>query len=148
VTDFHGYDRPVHAPADGRVVLVHDGVPDAKPGKPEQFRRGGNLIAMEVAPDQYLFLMHLKAGSIRVRSGDRVTRGELLAHVGNSGNSTEPHVHMHLQDTMSIDQGQGIPFYFEKYLDLRTGARVERGMPEGGIERGRHVGHIVRRAEQ
>jgi hypothetical protein len=83
-----------------------------------------------------------------VRPGDRVTRGEIVAHVGNSGNSTEPHLHMHLQDRVSIDRGQGIPFHFEDYVDVRTGVRVERGMPEGGIRRGRHVGDIVRRAGQ
>jgi hypothetical protein len=53
-----------------------------------------------------------------------------------------------LQDTTSIERGQGIPFYFEDYVNVRTGARVDRGMPEGGIRRGRHVGDIVRRAGQ
>lgn len=146
VTDYHAYNRPVRAPADGRVAGVHDGEPDATPGEPEPSRRGGNQIVLEVAPGEYLFLLHLKAGSIRVAAGQQVRRGEILARVGNSGNSTEPHLHLHLQDTPSIERGQAIPFYFGDYVDLRTGATIDRGMPEGGVHRGRYIGDIVRHA--
>jgi murein DD-endopeptidase MepM/ murein hydrolase activator NlpD len=145
VTDYYAYRRPVRAPADGLVVGIHDGEPDATPGEPDRLRRGGNRITLQVAPGQYLFLMHLEAGSIRVTPGQYVRRGEVVARVGNSGNSTEPHLHVHLQDTPTHDWGQGIPFYFTDYVDLPTGARVGRGMPEGGVRDGRYVGDVVRR---
>jgi len=143
VTDYYAYDRPVFAPADGVVVKVVDGVPDAAPDAAEPSRRGGNIVVLEVAQNQYLFLVHLKSGSLRVAPGDRVRRGDVLAHVGNSGNTSEPHVHMHLQDTPAIARGQGIPFHFGNYLDESTGETIARGMPEGGVRRGRYVGDIV-----
>lgn len=145
VADYYVYGRPVRAPADGIVAGIHDGEPDAAPGEPDRLRRGGNRIVLQVAPEEYLFLMHLEAGSIRVTPGQPVRRGEVIARVGNSGNSTEPHLHLHLQDTPTHDWGQGIPFHFADYVDVATGARVERGMPQGGVRDGRYVGDVVRR---
>jgi murein DD-endopeptidase MepM/ murein hydrolase activator NlpD len=148
VTDYYAYDRPVRSPADGRVVRVIDGVPDALPDQAEAFRRGGNVIVLEVARDQYLFMVHLKAGSLTVAPGDDVKRGDVLARVGNSGNTSEPHLHVHLQDTPMIARGQGIPFYFADYADERSGRIVDRGMPQGGVRRGQYVGDLVRHTGQ
>jgi murein DD-endopeptidase MepM/ murein hydrolase activator NlpD len=143
VTSFHAYDRPVYAPAGGRVIEVHDGEPDAQPGRAEPWRRGGNYIVLEIAPRQYLFLVHLRAGTIRIQPGDDVERGDLVAHIGNSGNTSEPHLHLHVQDTPRPGDGQGVPFYFGQYV-LDGGAEtVARGMPEGGVRRGRYVGSVV-----
>ncbi|MGE0705866.1 MAG: M23 family metallopeptidase, partial [Vicinamibacterales bacterium] len=146
VTDYYAYDTPVHAPADGLVVSVRDGVPDAVPGEAEPDQVGGNTIVMEVAPNQYLFLVHLKAGSLRVAPGERVKRGDIVAHVGNSGNTSEPHLHIHLQDAPSLERAQGIPFYFSNYVDVRANTYVQRGIPRGGIRRGQYRGDIVRAA--
>ena len=94
---------------------------------------------MEVAPGEYLFIGHLRRGTVAV--GERVIPGQLLGRVGNSGNSSEPHVHLHLQDTMRPYFGEAIPFYFSWYQ--QDGDLVNRGMPEGGREEGRYVGHQV-----
>ena len=142
--DYHAYDKPVRAPADGRVVAVHDGVPDAEPARPEPRHRGGNTIVLEIAPDHYLVLAHLRGGSIHVRPGDAVRQNDLLARVGNSGNSSEPHLHLHLQDAPEPNAGEGIPFYFSRYV-TSTGERIARGMPEGGVHRRRYVGKVVER---
>jgi murein DD-endopeptidase MepM/ murein hydrolase activator NlpD len=143
LADYYAYDRPVLAPASGRVVSVHDGDPDALPGRPNRSRGGGNRIVLEIAPNQYLFLVHLRPRSIRVAPGEWVPQGSVVARAGSSGNSSEPHVHMHLQDTATSDRGQGIPFYFSRYRTARDGVVVARGMPVGGIQRGRFVGEIV-----
>jgi peptidase M23-like protein len=143
LADYYAYDRPVRAPASGRVVGIHDGDPDTLPGQRDRSRGGGNRIVLEIAPDQFLFLVHLRQGSIRVRPGQRVQQGSIVARVGNSGNSSEPHVHLHLQDRATPDEGQGIPFYFSSYVTQRDGMVVGRGMPVGGIRRGRFVGETV-----
>jgi murein DD-endopeptidase MepM/ murein hydrolase activator NlpD len=143
VADYHAYDRPVRAPAAGRVVATHDGDPDAPPGQPDRRRGGGNRIILEIAPGQFLFIVHLRPGSIRVAPGEAVRQADIVARVGNSGNSSEPHVHVHVQDGPIPDVGQAIPFYFSNYLKVREGASVSRGMPAGGIRRGRFVGEIV-----
>ena len=143
LTDYYAYDRPVRAPADGRIVAVHDGVPDAAVARPEPSRRGGNQIVVEVVPGEHLFLLHLRRGSIGVRAGDRVQRGHIVARVGNSGNSTEPHLHVHLQDSPVAGRGQAIPFHFADYVHHTSGQAVVRGMPVGGMRRGQWVGDIV-----
>jgi murein DD-endopeptidase MepM/ murein hydrolase activator NlpD len=143
LTDYYAYDRPVTAPAVGRVAVVHDGDPDATPGQPLPQHGGGNRVVIEVAPDQYLTLAHLKAGTIRVAPGQQVKPGDRLGRVGNSGNSSEPHLHLHLQDTLVPGSGEGIPLYFSRYVVLETGAKVARGMPQGGMRRGRYVGDVA-----
>lgn len=143
LADFYAYDRVVHAPAAGRVVAVNDGVADAVPGRPEPQNAGGNRIVIEVAPSQYLVLAHLRAGSIRVVVDDVVRQGEPIGRVGNSGNSSEPHLHVHVQDALQPDQGEAVPFYFSRYAVVGRDEIVSRGMPHGGVTRGRFVGEIV-----
>jgi murein DD-endopeptidase MepM/ murein hydrolase activator NlpD len=148
LTDYHVYDRPVHAPAAGRVVDVHDGDPDAPPARADRVRQGGNRVVLEVATGQYLFILHLRAGTIRVAPGDDVREGEIVGHVGNSGNSSEPHVHVHLQDTREPGRGEGIPLYFSHYVLLDRGQRIRRGLPQGGMRGGRYVGDTIARAAE
>jgi murein DD-endopeptidase MepM/ murein hydrolase activator NlpD len=140
--DYYVYGRPVHAPAAGRVVAIHDGDPDARPGEPDPSRGAGNRIVLEVAPTQYMVLAHLKRGTITVAPGEAVRSGEPVALVGNSGNSSEPHVHLHLQDAPTPGEGEGIPFYFTDYV-LDGGTRIRRGMPEGGVSRGQYIGDVI-----
>jgi hypothetical protein len=143
LSDYYVYDRPVHSPAAGRVVMVHDGDSDAVPGHRDRRRGGGNRIVIEIAPRQFLFLVHLRPGSIRAAPGDWIRQGDIVARVGNSGNSTEPHLHLHVQDEPVPDAGQGVPFYFSNYVTMRDGKVVRRGMPTGGVRRGRFMGEIV-----
>jgi murein DD-endopeptidase MepM/ murein hydrolase activator NlpD len=143
LADYFANDRPVRAPAAGRVIEVHDRDPDAPPGRPDRKRGGGNQVVLEIAPRQYLFIAHLRAGSIRVVPGQWVRQDEIVGRVGNSGNTSEPHVHLHLQDTAIPDAGQAIPFYFSNYFVLSSGRTMARGMPQGGVRRGRFVGDLV-----
>ena len=133
LTDYYAYDRPVVAPADGVVRSVHDGEPDGPIGQWRVIGAPGNRVILEVAPREFLFIAHLKPGSIVVGPGARVASGQTIGRVGNSGNSSEPHVHVHLQDSPAPYLAEGIPFYFHGY---RTGGvEVDRGMPVGGRER-------------
>lgn len=142
VSDYYTYGLPVLAPASGTVRRVVDGEPDSRLGARSLLEGCGNRVVIEVAASEYLFLCHLKAGSVTVREGDRVDRGQAVGRVGNSGNSTEPHVHVHLQTTPGAF-GEAIPMYFHDYRD---GARVvPRGMPTGGPApmRVEHAGRLV-----
>lgn len=131
VEDYYCYNMPVVAPVPGIVRFVRDGEPDAVPGVMGAEHAGGNEVVLEVAPNQFLFLCHLRAGSIPVKVGDRVETGQIIGRVGNSGNTSEPHLHIHLQDSAEDHFGEGIPMYFHHY---RRGARIiERGIPTGGL---------------
>lgn len=146
LADYYAFERPVGAPADGLVVSVRDGEPDVAPGRTRRGQGPGNHVVIEVAPGEYLFVAHLRQGSVRVSTGERVTTGRLLGLVGNSGHTTEPHVHLHLQDSPVASEGEGIPFAFSGYVLIASGQRVDRGMPTGGTRRGRFTGQIVEAA--
>ena len=129
--DYLCYGEPVVAPADGIVVEVRGGLPDApRPGTgwidpfAEDFR--GNHVAIEHAEDEYSFLAHLAPGSVRVRVGERVARGQEVGRCGNSGHSTEPHLHFQVQDRADFFKAAGLPVAFD-------GVSVDGGPPADGV---------------
>lgn len=125
------YDKPVLAPAAGIVIDAVDGLPNTQINGSDVFNPSGNHVDLGVAPGEVLHLAHLKPGSVRVKAGDRVSAGQEIGRVGNSGNTSEPHLHIHLQDGPG-DLREGLPLSFSGY---RSGGRfVERGMPQGGLE--------------
>lgn len=136
----------MYAPAAGTVFAARDGEPEAAIGVPRRGLAGlGNHVGIEVAPGEFLFIGHFKPGTVGVGVGDRVAAGQLLARVGNSGNSSEPHVHLHLQDSPRPWFGEGIPFHFHGYR--QAGRLVERGMPRGGRSGDRYRGERIAHAE-
>ncbi len=143
LTDYYCYGQPVLAPADGKVAAVLDGMPDQPIGQLGGMPAGGNQIVIEVAPRQFLFLCHLGRGTILVKEGDKVVQGQPLAKIGNSGNTSEPHLHLHLQDTGRSDFGEGIPLYFHHYRVIDTDKVIDRGIPTGGFGPNGPTGQIV-----
>ena len=92
----------------------------------------GEKPAGWVAPERFVFLCHLQPGSLLVKAGDRVAAGQPLGRVGNSGNTSEPHVHVHLQDSPDDFMGEGVPLYF--WHCLVDGRPVEQAIPLGGFD--------------
>lgn len=97
VTDFYCYGLPVTAPADGQVVTIEDGIPDNPVGGMDLKHNWGNTIVIKHAEGLYSKLSHIRESSFKVKPGDHVRRGDLLALCGNSGRSPEPHIHFQLQ---------------------------------------------------
>jgi Peptidase family M23 len=112
------YDKPIYSVAAGTVVQVLDGLAENIPhsGKyatPIDFdTAGGNHVVVEIAPRRYVLYAHMRPGSLRVKLGDTVHAGDVLGHVGNTGSSTEPHLHMHVDDQPSFLAGNGVPYEF------------------------------------
>ena len=98
--DYHAWGEPVTAPARGVVVEARDGIGDNTPqveiSKPDH--PAGNHVVLDVGGGRHVLLAHLARGTVAVRAGDRVRAGAPLGRVGNSGNSSEPHLHIHVQD--------------------------------------------------
>jgi murein DD-endopeptidase MepM/ murein hydrolase activator NlpD len=121
---YYCHGRPILAPGDGVVVALKDGVPENAPGE-----RGsdppGNFLVINHGDDEFSMLAHLMPGSLIVNVGDRVTEGQRLAACGNSGRSTEPHLHYHLQNTPRWFDADGLPAQFRDYF--ADGERVSRG---------------------
>ena len=101
--DYFAYGMDIHAVSAGRVVLVVDGVPDNKPGEMNPMMATGNTVILEHAPGVYSMSAHFIPGSIKVKVGEKVSGGQGLGRCGNSGNSSEPHLHFQLQDGASLN---------------------------------------------
>lgn len=116
VESFYCFDEPVLAPASGTVVRTRDGHRDYHRTNgwldPLQYRLAGNYILIKHAENEYSFLAHLKNGSISVTEGEEVTQGQEIGRCGHSGNSTEPHLHFHVQDHSVPYIGPGLPIQF------------------------------------
>ncbi|MGC5660183.1 M23 family metallopeptidase [Micromonospora sp. WMMD723] len=148
---FLAFGRPVLAPAAGRVVAVHDGEVDHEARRSPttllsyaltqaaRVRRGagavaGNHVIVELAGHQgYVLLAHLRAGSVRVAVGDEVDVGQELGDCGNSGNSTQPHLHLQVMDAADPYAARGLPMAFRHYRSWRRAGdppvEVDRGIP-------------------
>ncbi len=87
---------PVVAPCCGEVALVVDGLEDMPVPEMDRDHMAGNYVAIECG-DFFVILAHLRQGSISVATGDKVITGDLVAQMGNTGNSSEPHLHLHVQ---------------------------------------------------
>jgi hypothetical protein len=119
LTSYRYFGADVHAVADGPVVAVVDGLPEQIPGaSPTGLRLdqyGGNHIVQDLGNGNYAFYAHLKTGSITVRPGDRLTRGQVVASVGNSGNTDAPHLHFHVMSTPDPLRSDGLPFVLDTF---------------------------------
>lgn len=127
---YHCWDEPVLAPADGIVAAVVDGLPDQEIGQRDPDNPAGNHVVLDFGEGEYGFLAHLRKGSVTVQEGDQVIAGGEIGRCGNSGNTSEPHLHFHLQTTPVLGEGEGLPAFFVDYV--ADGERVERGEPLRG----------------
>ncbi|MCS5720146.1 M23 family metallopeptidase [Herbiconiux sp. CPCC 205763] len=144
---FVSFGRPILAPADGTVVAVHDGEADHEArrsqaallpyalGQAARLRAGvtaiaGNHVVLQLRESGsasesesrsgagvFAALVHLRQGSLRVAPGDEVTVGQPLAACGNSGNSTQPHLHLQLMDSADLAVARGIPLAFRRFRE-------------------------------
>jgi hypothetical protein len=118
---YHAYGSEALAVADGRVVAVKDSIPENVPGPASRAvpitleTVGGNHVIIDIGEGRYAFYAHLQPGSLQVKLGQLVKRGQVVGLVGNSGNSTEPHLHFHLADGTSPLGSEGIPYGYESF---------------------------------
>jgi hypothetical protein len=108
---FFAFGKEVMAPAGGVVTEAIDGVRDNPPFLANEYSAVGNCVIIQHSDSEFSVLAHLKNGSVRVKAGDKVTRGEIIGLCGNSGSSTEPHLHYHLQNTANLAEATGIKLY-------------------------------------
>lgn len=131
--DYSCYGATVVAPITGKVVSAHDGEPDEIPGSDSNNFTAptGNHVYILIEETQtYLVIAHLKNGSVKVKTGDFVEEGQAIGECGNSGNTSEPHIHIHHQrqdpTEYPINFAEGLPLYFRDHDG--------NPMPIGGFE--------------
>jgi murein DD-endopeptidase MepM/ murein hydrolase activator NlpD len=129
---YHAYGNEVLAVADAVVAAAKDGIPENEPGATSRAvpmtleTIGGNHVILDLGAGRFAFFAHMQPGSVRVKAGDRVRRGQVLGLVGNTGNSTEPHLHFHISDANSPLASEGLPYVLESFELLNSGSPQQR----------------------
>lgn len=136
VRSYHTYGEEVLAVADAIVVIARDGFPDNIPRTSAGFETAvpitmesiaGNSIVLDLGDGQFAYYAHLKPGSLRVQTGDRVRRGQPLALIGNSGDAREPHLHFQVTNGPDILASEGMPYTIDRYrIKLTDGTWQDR----------------------
>src|SRR5262249_8397083 len=119
--NYHAEGNEALAVANGTVVEVKDSIPENVPGVNSRAvpitleTVGGNHVIIDIGGGYYAFYAHLKPGSLKVKLGDKVTRGQVIGLVGNTGNSTEPHLPFHVADAISPLGSEGVPYRLDSF---------------------------------
>jgi murein DD-endopeptidase len=125
--NYLAYGNNALAVADGVVTEVKDGIPENVPGANSRAvpitleTVGGNHVILDIGGGHFAFYAHLQPGSLRVKLGDKVRRGQVLGLVGNSGNSTEPHLHFHIENGSSPLGAEGLPYSLASFEVVGNG---------------------------
>ena len=135
--NYRSYASDALAVADGIVTEVKDGIPENIPGPDSRAvpitleTIGGNHVILDIGLGRYAFYAHLQPGSLKVKLGDHVKRGQVIGLVGNSGNSTEPHLHFHVSNGNSPLGSEGIPYALDSF---DTKAKADAPMAKHRLE--------------
>jgi len=119
--NYRAYGAEIHSVTDGIVTQVKDGIQQNVPGPTSRAvpmtldTLAGNYVIVEMGRGQYAVYAHMQPGSLRVQVGDKVRAGQVIGLVGNSGNSTEPHLHFHICNANSALGCEGLPFEFVSF---------------------------------
>jgi hypothetical protein len=115
------FGEAIHSPCDGVVVEAVDGLPDQTPPTADREHLAGNHVTVACKGVDVL-LAHMQNDSVMVEAGDTVTTGQPLGRVGNSGNTSEPHLHIHAVRAASgaVLEGDGVPILFDGIFPVRN----------------------------
>jgi len=136
-TSWSAYGTDVHAATNGTVVSLKDGVPENDPTSDKKAvpitveSAPGNYVIIDMGNGYFSLYAHLKTNSIRVKVGDRVKVGQVLALLGNSGNSDSPHLHFHICDSNSPLGAEGRPYVFD-FFEMQGVLPSKKLLVEGG----------------
>jgi hypothetical protein len=114
--DYYAFGKELFAPCAGEIVLVVDGIKDNIVNEMNSFNVGGNTIILKTTNGEFLVFCHLKHKSIKVIEGQKVSQRQLIGLCGNSGHSSEPHLHFHIQNTEDMNYATGVKCYFDKLI--------------------------------
>lgn len=119
VTSYNIFGRDVHAVADGTVVSSRNDLKEQVPGALPQGlpvdEVDGNFVVLDIGGGAYVNYAHMQPGSVTVKAGDVVKRGAVIGKVGNTGNSQEPHLHLHVMDGPNPLRSNGIPYVIDQF---------------------------------
>ncbi|HFA49751.1 MAG TPA: DUF3887 domain-containing protein [Bacteroidetes bacterium] len=115
-SDYYAFGKEIIAPCDGKIIRVLEGVKDNTVPGMNKIQAYGNCVMLETKNKEYIVFAHLKMNSIKVKKGQKIKQGDILGLCGNSGNSTEPHLHFSVQNIPELQIATGAKCYFEKII--------------------------------
>ncbi|MFQ6004128.1 MAG: M23 family metallopeptidase [Woeseia sp.] len=127
---YYCWDQPILSPASGTIVTVVSRLPDNPPGVMDPENPAGNHVIIDLGNSEFALLAHLQRDSVSVMEGEDVRPGQQIGLCGNSGITSEPHLHFHIQDSRKFGEGDGKPVFFNNYRS--NGKPVGRGEPVKG----------------
>jgi murein DD-endopeptidase MepM/ murein hydrolase activator NlpD len=130
LTDYYCYGAEIIAPAAGQIVWSCDSLPNQEPGEMDAKHPVGNGVVIDHGNGEFSLIAHLQPKTQRFKVGDKVNAGDVLGKCGNSGNTSEPHVHYHLQDGPDIMTAEGLPASFTGICV--NGKKMEKAEPVKG----------------
>lgn len=115
------FGRELYSPCDGTVIDAVDGFPDQPPPETDVEHITGNYVVI-ACPGARVLMAHMQKDSLTVRAGDAVTTEQVVGRVGNSGNTSEPHLHIHAfrDGDWDVFEGEGVPMLFEEHFPVRN----------------------------
>ncbi len=128
--NYFAFGKEILAPCDARVVKVITGIEDNIPGETNPAQLTGNTVVLETLNNEFILFAHLMDNSVVVEEGQDIVQGTVLGKCGNSGNSTEPHLHLSLQNAIEMEQSTGARMYFQRIMV--NGQQKEDYMPVKG----------------
>jgi hypothetical protein len=137
--DYSCFGVPVRSVSDGEVIGVRNDMPDESPSLKQSaniktpFDYAGNFVYVRIRPDLYAFYAHLQPGSVTVKPGDKVKTGTVLGKLGNSGNTTAPHLHFGFLDRPDALVSNSLPFVIDK-LTITGTLKAGEGLGHPSIE--------------
>nr|WP_321221598.1 peptidoglycan DD-metalloendopeptidase family protein [uncultured Psychroserpens sp.] len=114
--NYYVFGKDIIAPCDAKVVKVITGVIDNVPGELNPKQLTGNTIVLQTEDEEYLLFAHLKENSIVVKEGQMLKQGDVMGQCGNSGNTTEAHLHLSLQNAVDMNISTGGKIYFDHIM--------------------------------
>jgi murein DD-endopeptidase MepM/ murein hydrolase activator NlpD len=128
LNDYFSYGQALTSPCNGKIIALMNDAKDQFIGKSEDNNEYGNYVIIDAGNNEYVVLAHMSPGTIIPSMGDDVKTGDSIGKVGNSGNTTMPHIHMHIQTSPVLREGKGLLFEFANSKGVISG-RVINNSP-------------------
>ncbi|MFC9707187.1 M23 family metallopeptidase [Paenibacillus sp. NPDC056933] len=127
---YYAFGEPLYAAADGTVVEIKNDIPDNTPGVMNPEEPAGNYVIIDHGQDEYSITAHIKKGSVAVKKGDKVKQGDLIGELGNSGNSSEAHLHFQVSDGPDLFTARSINIRWADQSQQLTRGNTIQALPE------------------
>ncbi|WP_179198462.1 peptidoglycan DD-metalloendopeptidase family protein [Paenibacillus amylolyticus] len=128
--NYYAFGEPLYAAADGTVVDIKNDIPDNVPGVMNPEEPAGNYVVIDHGNGEYSLTAHIKEGSVSVKKGDKLKQGDLIGELGNSGNSSEAHLHFQVSDGADLFTSRSINIRWADQSQQLTRGNTIEGLPE------------------